>query len=94
MGVSCTVSKLSDRFAFFDFNYQSVNCVSSRKREIFRDKRVNLLKNCPEDAVPFPVRGSLHGFNFICEAPTGPMTATDEKIRQNTTTACVEILTD
>ena len=34
------------------------------------------------------------GFDFICEAPTGPMTATDKKIRRNTTTACVEILTD
>ena len=37
---------------------------------------------------------SVIGFNFICEAPTGPMTATDKKIRRNTTTACVEILTD
>ena len=37
---------------------------------------------------------SVIGFNFICEAPTGPMRATDKKIRRNTTTACVEILTD
>ena len=37
---------------------------------------------------------SVIWFNFICEAPTGPMTATDKKIRQNTSTACMEILTD
>ena len=36
----------------------------------------------------------LFRVQLICEAPTGPMTATDKKILRNTTTACVEILAD